>query len=211
MFGMFKRKTDSAAVPPKPPATPPPLPPALPKSPREVHRSFTHEYIPSSFILGQRRAKYLAALLGPQLKEIMKQSWRQVAAEFGENPALAEEIDFTTFKNEPYVCSVFEFPTACFAGEAILGMLVIGPIVEFKNVNWQTVPARYFVLEKGEGPQTRLLEWSATGYQLLSSGPHAGTAQTAFTDMVFDHVMGKKIPTAEQVAKRLLILRWICT
>ena len=211
MFGMFRKKPDPAAVPPILPSTPPPLPPVLPKGPRQVHRAFTHINIPECFILGEHRARYIAGLFDSKLKDIMRQSWRQIAIEFGDDPMLAEQIEYSTFKNDPYLCSVWEFPAAHVAGEAILGMLVIGPLGEFKSVNWSTVPVRYFLAEKDTGPNTRLLEWSTNGYLPIGHGPRSGDSITVFADMVFDKVFGKKRPTAEQVAKRLFILKSVAT
>lgn len=211
MFGMFRKKSDPATIPPILPSTPPPLPPIMTTGPRQVHRGFTHVNIPESFILGEDRARYISGLFGPKLKEIMRQSWRQVANEFGDDPTLADQLDYTTFRNDPYVCSVWEYPAVRFAGEAMLGMLVVGPIGEFKSVNWNTVPVRYFLLEKDTGSQTQLLEWSPKGYQPLGPGPRSGDSITVFSDMVFDRIFGKKRPTAEQVAKRLFILKSVAT
>jgi hypothetical protein len=226
MFGMFKRKPDPAPVPPKitpsspppvpvPPkmvsSSPPPLPPPIPKGPRQIHHAFTHENIPMTCILGQNRSKAITALIRNELREVMRQGWRQVAGELGEDPALAEQIDLTTLRNDPYVCGLWEFPPALYPGEAACGLLMVGPLGELASVNWNTVPVRYLIVEKDSGPLTRLLEWSPKGYVLLGPGPRAGDPLTVFMDMVFDRVLGKKRPTAEQAAKRLLILKLIGT
>jgi hypothetical protein len=188
-------------------------PPILNKQtcPRQVHHAFTHENIPASFILASNRGQYLKGLFGKELKEIMRQSWRQVAGEVGEDPSLADQLDLTAFRNDPYFCVCWEFPPPKYAGESVLGLLVVGPIGEFKSINWDSIPVRYFILERDAGPTTRLLEWSTKGYQLIGMGPVLGEPTTMFTDMVFEQVMGKKSPTAQQVAKRLLILKHIGT
>lgn len=213
----FKPQTQSSASTTK--AVPPPVaraasPPPIPKkapSARLAHHSFTHEFIPSCFIQANNRSQYLKRLVDPELKGIMRLSWRQIAGELGEDPGLADLLDLTTFRNDPYLCGCWEFPPATHAGEAAAGLLVVGPLGEFASIQWEAVPVRYFILERAAGPTTRLLEWSLKGYQLIGPGPNLGMPITVFADMVFDRVMGKKRPSAEQVAKRLLILKHIGT
>jgi hypothetical protein len=200
--------SSSSSIPPVlPRQAPASLPPVLPKGPREFHHAFTHENIPMSFIVADNRAQYVAGLFGKELKEIFRKSWRQVAMEVGEDPDLANQLDLTTFRNDPYACGFWEFPPAKNVGEASLGLLVVGPLGEFASINWATIPVRYFILELDIQLSTRLLEWSPSGFKFLCAGPPPGRPITVFSDMVFDHIMGKKRPTAEQAAKRLLILK----
>ncbi len=212
-------KKPSAAKPALPPSPPPPPIPKNTKSPgplnlkiepRQVHQSFSHESIPDFFIQGEDRDQYISGLFrSKELLERIRQGWRLVATAFGEDPALADQLNLTTFKNDPYVCGFWEFPPAREVGEASLGLLVVGPLGEIASVNWKTVPVRYFIAERDTGPIPRLLEWSPKGYQLLGPGPRPGDPMTVFTNMVFDRIMGKQRPSAQQAAKRLLILKHI--
>lgn len=213
--GTRRQKSVPVVAPPPPGVVPPPIPKMPPpppftgKGPRPVHHAFTHVNIPASFILGKNRGQYVSGLFRKEMPGIMRQSWRQVAREFGEDPNLAEQLELTTFRKDLFACGFWEFPTARFPGEAMLGLLLVGPLDKAGAIDWNTVPVRYFIVEREAGPQTRLLEWSVSGFKSLGKGPRHGDSITVFTDMVFDQVEGKKRPTARQVASRLLILRRI--
>jgi hypothetical protein len=160
-----------------------------------------------SFIIGENRAKYVAGLFRKDLLGMWRQAWRQVATEFGDDPAPAEKLDLTSFIHESCICCFWDFPPARYVGEAIYGMIVAGPSENWPSQDCGKVPVRYYVLERGAELSTTIMEWSPRGFVSVGPGPRPGEPTTIFADMVFDRLFGKKRPTAEEAARRLLILK----
>ncbi|MBI5387541.1 MAG: DUF4272 domain-containing protein [Verrucomicrobia bacterium] len=208
MFGMFKREsTPPPVLPPLPPSSPPPLPPLLPSGPpRAHHREFTHEIIPDVFITGDKRDQMLMKLVQPDMQELMRGSWDAWERLSGQPASSSKALELSAFRHENCIISFWEFPRVRYAGEAILGLLVVGPAVDWKAVDWAKLPVRYFVLERGTEHSTTIFEWSPSGFVLVSPGPRPGRPITVFCDMVLDHVFGKQRPTAQDTARRLLVL-----
>lgn len=176
--------------------------------PRKAHRNFSHEYIPDTFVAGADRGKYLNGLFNEELRPLLtKPMWSALAEHYKEDSKLADALNVMAFTKDPFACVAWEFPPAEFAGEAHWGLLLIGPFESLSKADFATAPVRYFIAEKTETPATKLREWSPEGFQELGPGPYTDRLVTVFADMIFDIVQGKSRPSAQEVARRLLILK----
>jgi hypothetical protein len=218
MFGMFKRKTDPPQVPPpSPPGAIPPViptpappvaagspPPIIPQGPREHHHELTHGIIPEGFT-GEKRSSFITLLFNKELNEFMRGSWIGLGKSFGVAAVPVENFNVTVFRNESHLCAIFEFPPALNPGEAILGLVVVGPAAAWTPQDIVKAPVRYFILERTQIPCPTIKEWTKTGFVSTGREVKPGAPVTDFMDMVFGLMFAR--PKAEDVARRLLILR----
>jgi hypothetical protein len=219
MFGMFKRKSDppsapqlpsSAAVPPVIPLpSSSAVPPPIPKPPRAQHKFFSHEFLPQGFT-GADHGKFLGYLFHKDLKGMMRAGWTAIGKEhFGVAAIPATDLEAWVFKHESRIFGLFQFPPTVTAGEAIAALVVTGPIASSATEQLSQTPVRYFVLERASNTSTTVFEYSAAGFTAVRSGPMLGSGPSAFSDVVMEIVFGKKRPTAQEAAQRLVILEYV--
>jgi hypothetical protein len=213
---MFKRKSDAPPAPQPPPsaAVPPviPLPsssavpPPIPKPPRAQHRFFSHEFLPQGFTDADR-GKFLGYLFHKDLKGMMRAGWTAIGKEhFGAAAIPATDLEAWVFKHESRIFGLFQFPPTVTTGESIAAVVVTGPVASSAPEQLSQTPVRYFILERASGTSTTVLEYSAAGFTAVRSGPMLGSGPSAFSDVVMEIVFGKKRPTAQEAARRLVIL-----
>src|SRR6185295_3757728 len=157
MFGMFKRKNNPPQAPPPPPSPPvspviptsaPPatagsVPPIIPKGPRAHHHEFTHGMLPEGFT-GDKRTSFITMLLNKELNQWVQGSWMALGKLYGAAAVPVGNLNVTVFRNEAYLCAIFEFPAALNPGEAILGLVVVGPAAAWTPQEIVKSPTRYF-------------------------------------------------------------------
>lgn len=184
MFGFFRK----------------PSPPSGPTSPaqlRKHHYHFTHAFVPQG-ASGEKSGAFLPALAAAAQHQNLGLLWTK----FGEQLVSSKELvspaglEGHVFRIAGHVAILFIFPAPTAPGESISGVLVAGPLSTWPPAVGTSLPFRYFVLDRAFAAETRVQEWSPTGYRDHGPGP-APEAVTEFSDRVLSRLCGLPEEEAE--------------
>jgi len=159
-------------------------------TPRKHHLHFTHDFIPQG-AAGEKGGAFLPVLATAAQRQGLGLLWTKFGEQIVSKKELVPPVGFEAhvFRIAGHIAILFIFPAPVAAGESIAGILVAGPLSTWPPADGASVPFRYFVMDHVSPKETRIHEWSASGYTDRSPGP-APDAVTDFSDLVLHRICG---------------------
>lgn len=151
-------------------------------------KQLSHEFIPDS--LQNDRERFCGALLSGKGSEVLTRTAEFLFEQMGSGRVPGEVIVEPMRQNE-FLLALITFPETKRDGDAHLGLIILGPRQGWDRPNFETMPYRYFILERGselqDGHLTRIIDFSHLEYLDCHMGCEVDARN--FVDTILKDVM----------------------
>ena len=159
------------------------------------HRMFARVFLPVS--LRNTRAGLLGALTASEANYVLQKSWHAFGAKVLPPSQLLPPtgLGASCFQHEKHLCSLVVFPAPQAAGESYFALVIAGPSADWSTQSRDSVPVRYFILERSQTGNPKVFEWRQKDEDTAEDFEDLGLCSSADSPPIFvDYVFARVFP-----------------